>query len=71
MVYSGTAAGFTVPNFKSELLLMPPGTHLIEVGARTDKPVVHLHSGELLLEMTEYDPELHIGLSYPKILHIR
>ena len=63
--YSDSSHMLTVPYFKSELILMPPGTHLIEVGARTEEPILQLWCGEVILKITEYDPNLHIGLEYP------
>ncbi|CAF3265478.1 unnamed protein product [Rotaria sp. Silwood2] len=67
---SGDASAPVVPFFKSELIIMPPGTYVIEVGARTDAPPLWIHGGELRVEMTEYDPNLHVGLTYPTVRHI-
>lgn len=62
---SGTSAGSATSFFKSELFILPAGTHTVEVGVRTESPDLHLHAGELYAELTEYDPDLHIGLEYP------
>ncbi|CAF3837987.1 unnamed protein product [Rotaria sp. Silwood1] len=68
LFYSGGGATWlVVPYFKSELVLMPAGTHLIEVGARTEDPLLRIWGGELLVEVTEYDPDLYVGLAYPNV----
>ncbi|CAF1424636.1 unnamed protein product [Adineta ricciae] len=64
---SGSTTSVAAVCSKSDLVLLPAGTHFIGVGGRTTGGPFHVWGGELLVEATEYDPRVHIGLSYPTI----
>ncbi|CAF3601789.1 unnamed protein product [Rotaria socialis] len=65
--YSGTAAGASFSWYKTELVLMPAGTHVIEVGVRAENTILHLWGGELTIDMTEYDSAQYSTLTYPTV----
>ncbi|CAF2118316.1 unnamed protein product [Rotaria magnacalcarata] len=65
--YSGSAAGTCFSWYKTELVLIPTGTHVIEVGVRAENTILHLWGGELTVDMTEYDSTQYSNLAYPTV----
>ncbi|CAF2030074.1 unnamed protein product [Rotaria magnacalcarata] len=68
MFYSGFTTLVCVSCAKTDVVLLSPGTHIIDVGLRTDNPIARIHGGELVVEMTEYDPSVHFGFQYATVL---
>jgi hypothetical protein len=48
-------------------VLLPSGTHSIDVGVRVTRPTMNLIGGQLDVEISTYDPTVQVGLSYPII----
>ncbi|CAF1105890.1 unnamed protein product [Rotaria magnacalcarata] len=53
------------PRFRK--VILPSGTHSIDVGIRITIPSMNLIGGQLEVELSVYDPGTQIGLSYPII----
>ncbi|CAF2996672.1 unnamed protein product [Rotaria socialis] len=66
--HSGSATWVCASCAKTDVVLLSPGTHIIDVGLRTDNPTARIHGGELVVEMTEYDPSVHFGFQYATVL---
>ncbi|CAF1153102.1 unnamed protein product [Rotaria magnacalcarata] len=66
--YSGLTTWVCASCAKTDVVLLSPGTHIIDVGLRTDNPIARIHGGELVVEMTEYDPRVHFGFQYLTVL---
>jgi hypothetical protein len=53
---------------KSDLIYMPAGTHVVEVGARTyGNGGITVYGGELSVQLTQYDSKMNLELSHPVI----
>ena len=69
MIYSSGAPGIAMSCPKSDLIYMPAGTHVVEVGARTRyNGGLMVYGGELSVQLTQYHPEVNLALSHPIVL---
>lgn len=67
----GVYMGYNVPLVAScprfQTVVLPRGTHTIDVGIRINTPTMNLIGGQLNVELSTYDSNEQLGLSYPVI----
>ena len=64
-VHMGRSVPFVASCPRSRKVLLPNGTHSIDVGIRVTSSSMNLIGGQLEIELSTYDPTVHVGLSYP------
>ncbi|CAF3428711.1 unnamed protein product [Rotaria socialis] len=66
VIYNGTEAGIYFPYTNVELVFLPPGLHVVEVGVRIKGNNANVDWGTFTLELVEYAPGDNIKLEYPE-----
>ena len=64
-VFMGRSVPFVASCPRSRRVLLPNGTHSIDVGIRITVPTMIIIGGQLEIEVSTYDPMVQVGLSYP------
>lgn len=65
--HSGGTSGLSLSSSRTELVLLPAGVHVIEVGVRAINTQLHLWGGELIVEVTEYDSRQYSSFTFPTV----
>lgn len=66
-VFMGRNVPFVTSCPRSRKVLLPNGTHSVDVGIRITSSSMNLIGGQLDVELSPYNSVVHIGLTYPKI----